>query len=255
MTSEPAADRPSTTDDQTAGEIAGEIAGVRSLLAAADRRLLGDTIALSDDDWRAASRLPGWSRGHVATHLARHAEAFARLANWARTGLEQQMYPTDRNAGIEAGAGRSGLAIQTDLDIATGLLDKEFDAVTEAAAWVTGVRLRDGQDLTAGRLPAGRLAEVIIHHVDLGIGLSVADLDRPTAEVALGWCAFRVAPRPGFPRLRLTTGSGKAYDVGQQNGGDVVEVAGPANLLLGWVTGRSGADGLQGNIPELPSFG
>lgn len=254
MTSEPAADRTST-QDQTANETASEITHVRSLLAAADRRLLGDTIALSDDDWRAPSRLPGWTRGHVATHLARHAEAFARLASWARTGVEQPMYPTDRDAAIEAGAGRNGLTIQTDLDTATGLLDKEFDAVTDTAAWARPVRLRDRQGLPAARLPAGRLAEVIIHHVDLDVGVAVADLDQPMAEVALGWCAFRVAPRPGFPRLRLTTGCGRAYDLGPQAGGDVVEVGGPANLLLGWITGRSGTDGLEGNVPELPSFG
>ena len=251
MTSEPAAAGPSTTDNQTTDEIAG----ARSLLAAADRRLLGDTIALSDEDWRAASRLPGWSRGHVATHLARHAEAFGRLANWARTGVEQQMYPTDRNAGIEAGAGRSGLAIQTDLDTAIGLLDKEFDAVAMAAAWAHQVGLRDGQQMSAGKLPAGRLAEVVIHHVDLGIGLSIADLDQATAEVALGWCTARVARRPGYPRLRLITGSGMTYDLGQQEADKVVEVTGPANLLLGWVTGRSGTDGLKGSVPELPSFG
>lgn len=259
MTSEPAADRPSTTDDDIADQIpdqiTGEIAEVRSLLAAADRRLLGDTIALADDDWRAASRLPGWTRGHVATHLARHAEGFARLANWARTGVEQQMYPTDRDAAIEAGAGRSALAIQTDLDIATGLLVEEFDAVDDAEAWSAPVRLRDGQELTARRLPAGRLAEVTIHHLDLDLGLTVADIDQPSAEVALDWSAFRVARRPGFPRIRLTTGSGRTYDLGPLDRDDVIEISGPANLLLGWITGRSGPDGLDGHVPELPSFG
>jgi len=29
--------------------------------------LLGDTILVSDEEWRAPSRLPDWTRGHVAT--------------------------------------------------------------------------------------------------------------------------------------------------------------------------------------------
>lgn len=247
MTSQPAADRPSTTDNQ--------IAEVRSLLAAADRRLLGDTISLADDQWRAASLLPGWSRGHVATHIARHGEAFARLAKWARTGVEQQMYPGDRDADIEAGAGRSGLEIQTDLDTTAGLLAEAFDVVSEAGAWNVIVRLRNGQDVPARALPAGRLTEVCVHHLDLGIGLTATDIDQRSAEIALGWCASRLSRRQDYPRLRVTTESGTAYDFGSRDREDPIAISGPANRLLGWITGRCDAEGLQGQIPELPSFG
>lgn len=246
MTSQPAAES-STTD--------APIAEVRSLLAAADRRLLGDTIAVEDDAWRAASQLPGWTRAHVATHIARHAEAFARLANWARTGTEQPMYPGDRDAAIEAGADRDGLEIQTDLDTTAGQLAGEFDAVAENCAWDAVVRLRDGREVRAGQLPGGRLTEVIVHHLDLGIGLTIDDVDARTAEVALDWCAFRQEGRPGYPRLRLTTDSGRTYDFGPRHQADVITINGPANRLLGWITRRSGADGLDGRIPELPSFG
>lgn len=245
MSSEPAADQSSTTD----------VARVRSLLAAANRRLLGDTIAVEDAAWREASRLPGWTRGHVATHIARHAEAFTRLANWARTGNEQQMYPSDRDAEIEAGAGRNALEIQTDLDTTAGLLAAEFDAVADACAWEHTVRLRDGRETTAGQLPAGRLLEVVVHHLDLDIGLTIDDVDEAAAEAALGWCAFRQAGRSGYPSLRLITGAGSTYDFGPRHRGDAVTISGPANRLLGWITRRSGADGLDGRITDLPSFG
>lgn len=49
---------------------------VRHLVSHTTARLLGDTISVSDEGWRAASRLPRWSRGHVATHVARNADAF-----------------------------------------------------------------------------------------------------------------------------------------------------------------------------------
>lgn len=245
MSSRPAADQSSTTD----------VAWVRSLLAVADRRLLGETISVEDAAWRAASRLPGWTRGHVATHIARHAEAFTRLANWARTGTEQQMYPGDRDAEIEAGAGRNALEIQTDLDTTAGRLGSEFDAVAGACAWDRIVRLRDGREIKARQLPAGRLLEVIVHHLDLDIGLTPEDIDEDAAEAALDWCAFRQAGRPGYPRLRLITGAGRTYDFGPRHQDDVITISGPANRLLGWITRRSGADGLDGRIPELPSFG
>jgi maleylpyruvate isomerase len=147
------------------------------------------------------------------------------------------------------------LAIQTDLDTTAGLLAQEFDAVAEAAAWQAVVRLRDGRDVRAGQLPAGRLAEVIIHHVDLDIGLTVDDIDTATAESVLGWCAFRQAARTDYPRLRLVCESGAAYDFGPRRGADPVVINGPANSLLGWVSRRSGSEGLEGPIPELPSFG
>ena len=41
---------------------------LRRLVRTATQRLLGDTILVTDDQWRAPSRLPDWTRGHVATH-------------------------------------------------------------------------------------------------------------------------------------------------------------------------------------------
>ncbi|HEX5383496.1 MAG TPA: maleylpyruvate isomerase N-terminal domain-containing protein, partial [Propionibacteriaceae bacterium] len=52
---------------------------LRSLVRTATQRLLGDTILVTDEQWRAPSRLPEWTRGHVATHIARHADAICRL--------------------------------------------------------------------------------------------------------------------------------------------------------------------------------
>src|SRR5918999_2390237 len=59
---------------------------LRGLVTMATQQLLGDTIAVSDEDWRGPSRLPEWSRGHVASHIARHADGMVRLTEWARSG-------------------------------------------------------------------------------------------------------------------------------------------------------------------------
>ena len=87
-----------------------QLSAVRDLVRTATSRLLGDTIAVADEDWRAPSRLPHWSRAHVATHLARHADAVRRLTRWAVTGEREEMYasPQQRDDEIEAGARATG---------------------------------------------------------------------------------------------------------------------------------------------------
>lgn len=69
-----------------------------------------DRVAgLSDDDMRSASALPGWSLGHVLTHLARNADAHARRLAGALVGQDVPKYGPgqDQRAGeIESGAGR-----------------------------------------------------------------------------------------------------------------------------------------------------
>src|SRR6266704_5264440 len=75
--------------------------------AAATERLLGSAAALSDTQAREPSLLPGWTRGHVLTHIARNADGMVNLLHWARTGTQTPMYasPESRAADIEAGAG------------------------------------------------------------------------------------------------------------------------------------------------------
>jgi len=132
---------------------------LRGLVRTATQRLLGDTILVTDDQWRAPSRLPEWTRGHVATHIARHADAIGRLAQWARTGERQDMYasPEQRVSEIEAGAVRSGLDLQIDLDTSAGRLSYAFDELDVAGAWDAVVEMRGGLQVSARLLPLPRL--------------------------------------------------------------------------------------------------
>jgi hypothetical protein len=43
------------------------------------------------------SLLPGWTRGHVLSHLARNAEGGTRLLGWARTGVPSYEYESWRH--------------------------------------------------------------------------------------------------------------------------------------------------------------
>ena len=61
--------------------------------AAAQAALLDDIADLSDDVARRPSRLPGWTVGHVLTHIARNADSLVwRLEGAARGELRDQ-YP------------------------------------------------------------------------------------------------------------------------------------------------------------------
>jgi maleylpyruvate isomerase len=228
---------------------------LRGLVRTATQRLLGDTILVTDDQWRAPSRLPDWTRGHVATHIARHADALCRLAQWACTGERQDMYPSPehRASEIEAGAGRSGLDLQIDLDTSAGRLSAAFDEIEAANAWDAVVEMSRGLKVPARLLPLARLLEVAIHHVDLDVGYEITDIDTQTAEWLLEWCGFRLRDREDFPKLQLTSDSGFTTAVG--SAGDPVAVSGSSANLLGWLLGRTDASAVTGGDGlRLPAF-
>ena len=228
---------------------------LRGLVRTATQRLLGDTILVTDDQWRAPSRLPEWTRGHVATHIARHADAIGRLAQWARTGERQEMYasPEHRVSEIEAGAGRSGLDLQIDLDTSAGRLSSAFDELDAAGGWDAVVEMRGGLHVSARLLPLPRLLEVVIHHVDLDIGYEITDIDTQTAEWLLEWCAFRLQNRDDFPKLQLTSDSGLKLTLGSV--GEPIAVTGSSANLLGWLMSRTDTSAVTGGSGlRLPAF-
>jgi maleylpyruvate isomerase len=89
--------------------------------------LVGAIGGLLDADVRAPSPLPGWTRGHVLTHLARNAEGGTRLLEWARTSVPSYEYESvaARAAAIEQGAGRHQAA-QGALRVGRGGIDEFF---------------------------------------------------------------------------------------------------------------------------------
>jgi len=94
---------------------------------------------------------------------------------------------------------------------------------------------------------------VVIHHVDLDIGYEITDIDTPTAEWLLEWCAFRLGPRDDWPTLQLTSDTGFTTTVG--SAGEPVAVSGSSAHLLGWLMGRTDASSLTGTRDlQLPAY-
>ncbi len=131
-------------------------------------RLLSSASALTDEQAAAPSRLPGWTRGHVLTHLARNADGFRNLMHWARTGTRTPMYPSEaaRDEAIAAGAARSAADLTADLSHSAAAF-AEAAAGLPAAAWAAQVERR-GQPFPAREILRTRLSELEFHHVRPG---------------------------------------------------------------------------------------
>lgn len=194
-------------------------AGV-GLATAAHERLAGRLSGLADRTARSASQLPGWTVGHVLTHLARNADGHVRRLEGALEGRDVSRYsgPEERDRDIEAGAGRPAADLVADLVEAQRRLERTWQRHEEAGWPNSGFRADDHWSIPES--PWRRLREVEMHHVDLGLGYGPADwpaeyvawdlpnllatvpdrIDRADQAQVLAWLSGR-APQPA--RLAL----------------------------------------------------
>jgi len=215
----------------------------------------------SDADVRAPSLLPGWSRGHVLTHIARNADGIAVTLEGALRGEDVPRYPhgmAGRNADIEAGSGRSPGALIEDVRTSAARLDAVFARVLAAGP---PVLTRTADKNTPLQWLGARWREVEIHHADLGRGYGPQDW--PAAFVAheLPPTADTLAQRPGIAPLRtIITAPGSLNPdlvgrVWSTADGASREVAGPDWAVLAWLVGRpSTATAWLTAAPDLPPW-
>jgi maleylpyruvate isomerase len=155
--------------DAAQRELSGQVDG-------ATQRLLDDARTLTEADLRAASLLPGWTRAHVLAHVARDADAMRNLLIGARSGQARPAYASAqaRDAGIEQGAAMGASDLMADLaDSAMALRAVARQLPDEA--WQVQVLILDSAPFPAAELLARRLAEVELHHCDLGTAYGPAD--------------------------------------------------------------------------------
>ncbi len=127
---------------------------------------------LSDDDARRDSLLPGWTVGHVLTHLARNAEAMVRRIEGALAGEAVEQYAggaEGRAAEINSGAGRPISELVADVLVWSGRFELLLSGLADEA-WDLEVRTVAGGHHSIDQLPFRRWREVEVHLVDMHVG-------------------------------------------------------------------------------------
>ena len=215
---------------------------------------------LTDADARGPSLLPGWTRGHVLTHLARNADGGIRLLGWARTGIPSYEYKSvaARAEAIEEGAGRQAVVLLADVSAASAAF-AEATAVMPPDAWQYLITWTTGQQEPAHEVVRSRLAEVLIHHVDLDLGFGPRHWPpwfvREMLTVAVASMNERgLAPLPAWLQA---TDTGHVCQIGG-DAADAVQISGPEADLLAWLLGRSDGALLNWNrpgpLPPVPTI-
>ena len=190
---------------------------------------LGETLArLADVDARRPSLLPGWTVGHVLTHLARNADSLVRMLEGAGRGEVADQYPggnEQRAADIEAGAGRPARELVADVVDSARRLEEVWAATPEEVRRTGQGRVVSGLWALA-ELPFRRWREVEIHHVDLGLGYGIEDWPDMYVDAELA---------RALPALAARLPADASVDVGAID----------RRRLLAWIVGR-------GDGPDLP---
>jgi maleylpyruvate isomerase len=212
--------------------------------------LLAIVDELSDDELTGPCTLPGWTRAHVVGHVARNAEALARLAEWARTGIETPMYVDreQRAREIDDSAGLPAPTLRRDLHRTASALDTALEALSPEQ-WQAQVRSALGRAIPTAAVPWMRVREVWLHAADLGAEATVDDLPTGVIDLLLDDVSAVLSGKVGCPALTLIpTDRDRTWSLGAADPTGYVEA--PAAELAGWLTGRSRAP----DRPALPRW-
>ncbi len=164
--------------------------------AAAHAALVADLDGLSDAQARQPSTLPGWSVGHLLTHIARNADSVVRRLEGARRGEVLDQYAgglAGRRDDIEAGAGRSAAALVGDVRDTAAAVEQSM-ASLPPAAWAARSRTVRGRVETSSDVVFSRWREVAVHRGDLGLHPGPVPLPPALVEA---WLPAEVAALPG----------------------------------------------------------
>jgi maleylpyruvate isomerase len=137
----------------------------------ATQRLLDHARTLTEDDLRAASLLPGWTRAYVLAHLARGADAIRNLLAGVRSCEHRAAFAD----GQEVAAATEESATKRAADLMTDLADSAMALRAVARrlpddAWQVPVQVPGFDLFPAAGVLIRRLTEVELHHCDLGTG-------------------------------------------------------------------------------------
>jgi maleylpyruvate isomerase len=136
----------------------------------AQAALQADLEGLDDATARAPSLLPGWTVGHLLTHLARNGDSVVWRLEGAACGELRDQYPGGlerRRADIESGAARPAAELVADVRASSAAVARVMAELPEAA-WDAPSRTSRGVVEPSRDAVFSRWREVVVHHGDLG---------------------------------------------------------------------------------------
>ncbi|MEU3337928.1 maleylpyruvate isomerase family mycothiol-dependent enzyme [Streptomyces sp. NPDC006668] len=217
---------------------------VRAVHARERRRLDG----LTEEQVRAASALPGWSRGHVLAARLVFLRAAVRQLDHVLGGRRIDFYDggkPGRDRQIEAHADRPGSELLRDVEDWSRALDAGWARVG-AADWERRVSYREGGPLRVLALASWREAELHLVDFDLGVRPSCWSL-----EFCLHLFDF-LSPRvPDGTRLDLATPQGGTWQLGR---GEPLRITGAVSDLAAWLAGRAAEGPVVPETGTLPAL-
>ncbi len=228
------------TSERTGTPIPNEwLAGCK----AAHHRLQAIVERIDDDSARRNTALPGWTVGHLLTHLARNADSHRGMIEAAQRGEVIAQYPggpAQRNGDIERGYARPARDLAADLKTSNQKLEHAW-SMTNKQVWTTGLGLRRYGPATMAEFVFLRWREVEIHLVDLNVpelgspdweGLSLAYVDAELQESARGLAARL----PVSTTVVLAPGDRPSRAFG--NGDERTVIQASPTTIVGWLMGR-----------------
>lgn len=194
----------------------------------------GITATFSDEDVKAPSELPGWTRGHVLAHVCGIANAMARQLEYAARGETIELYDggyEGRTRAIDMAAGHTVTEHRADLDAALGRARRAFESLDDDG-WRAPISFRGGVVFDGG-LALWR--ELVIHATDLGTGRGPETWSRPFCEHLFDFLAARV---PDGERFVLQPLGLPAVSLGTP-GSRSTAINGMLTDIAAWLAGRT----------------
>ncbi len=225
------------------------------LLDSGTRRLVRSVDAMTDDQWRQPSLLPGWTRAHVVAHLTLNAEALSGALEGVHEGRQVSMYASNeaRDDDIADLASASTSALRDRFLGSTTVIGEWVEELADNLAETAIERTPGGRSFPARDAGVMRIREVEIHHADLALDYTAADWMPEFVVLLLD--SRDGADHDGEPFVGHATDLDRSWQFG--TGGPTVSGVGSA--LAWWTTGRPlhqvpGGDGLtsdDGRVPRM----
>ena len=204
--------------------------------AESHQRLLQSLDSMTDDQCREPSALPGWTRGHVLSHLARNAESHVHVLQCAARGEVGEQYvggAKARKEGIESHAHDSAELLVNAVRRSIYALEGQW-AATNSEGWQGHGVNSAGASIAMSDIVFLRWREVEVHHADLALDFTFANWNSTYVRYELDrqvmmWRASKPMGLTPVPKIALQL---------------------PPNERLAWFLGRTEVEGL----PKVPSY-